>query len=642
MAKKSIGLLNIVFGADLRGFDRAMKKAQKGLTKFSKKMDRIGKNLSTRVTLPILALGAATVKMASDFEETDSKFKQVFSSIEDKAESVAQTFKDSFGLSGKAAKTLLSDTGDLLVGFGFSEEAALELSKQVNELAVDLASFTNFAGGTEGASKALTKALVGETESAKSLGIVIRQGTKEYKDRVAAIQKTNGVSILQAKALANLEIAVSQSTKALGDFNRTQDEFANRMRILHGDIVDLGVEFGQILLPFAEKLLTVVDNLIQKFTALSLEQKENIIKWAGIAAVGGPLIIIFGKLALGLRAILSAFTLLANPVGLVIGLFGGLYLALQKAFGVGIKTIDLHGKLKDAYVDEEAALRRLNRTQEEINKDNIKSVKAEIKARAGIIDMHLNMLDRLMDKSGEYFKDLTLDETRAKIDAEIDIKLQNKLLGTLDEKLLKLESVAKATKTTTTDIKGLTTATKEYSDAIDIMPTDFVWGMSLKDDEPEVLEWIPELTKKQKELNAATALFGDVMHNAMMDAANSQENFFQSLFENLKKAIKQMLIQLAVLTAINIMLGGKGGIDAFNLAKTKLLGFANGGLVTGPTMALVGEGSGTSMANPEVIAPLDKLKSYIGGGDMRVTGRLVGNDIFLSNEKAGVSRNRFV
>ena len=56
----------------------------------------------------------------------------------------------------------------------------------------------------------------------------------------------------------------------------------------------------------------------------------------------------------------------------------------------------------------------------------------------------------------------------------------------------------------------------------------------------------------------------------------------------------------------------------------------------------MGEGSGTSMANPEVVAPLDKLKSYIGGGDMRVTGRLVGNDIFLSNEKAGVSRNRFV
>ena len=69
--------------------------------------------------------------------------------------------------------------------------------------------------------------------------------------------------------------------------------------------------------------------------------------------------------------------------------------------------------------------------------------------------------------------------------------------------------------------------------------------------------------------------------------------------------------------------------------------FAQGGLVSGATLGLIGEGSGTSISNPEVIAPLDKLKNMIGG-DMRVTGRLVGNDIFLSNEKTGVSRNRYI
>ena len=72
--------------------------------------------------------------------------------------------------------------------------------------------------------------------------------------------------------------------------------------------------------------------------------------------------------------------------------------------------------------------------------------------------------------------------------------------------------------------------------------------------------------------------------------------------------------------------------------------FAAGGLVTGPTTALIGEGSGTSMANPEVVAPLDKLKSMIGGGGQNITvqGRLVGNDIFLSNERTKFNRNRTV
>lgn len=42
--------------------------------------------------------------------------------------------------------------------------------------------------------------------------------------------------------------------------------------------------------------------------------------------------------------------------------------------------------------------------------------------------------------------------------------------------------------------------------------------------------------------------------------------------------------------------------------------FANGGLVYGPTLGLMGEYGGAS-SNPEVIAPLDKLRSLIGGND---------------------------
>ena len=49
-------------------------------------------------------------------------------------------------------------------------------------------------------------------------------------------------------------------------------------------------------------------------------------------------------------------------------------------------------------------------------------------------------------------------------------------------------------------------------------------------------------------------------------------------------------------------------------ALSSLPKFANGGLVYGPTLGLMGEYSGAS-SNPEVIAPLDKLRSLIGGND---------------------------
>jgi uncharacterized membrane protein len=63
---------------------------------------------------------------------------------------------------------------------------------------------------------------------------------------------------------------------------------------------------------------------------------------------------------------------------------------------------------------------------------------------------------------------------------------------------------------------------------------------------------------------------------------------------------------------------------------------AKGGLAFGPTMAVVGDNKG-ARSNPEVIAPLDKLKSMMGnmGGTQRVIveGRLRGSDIFISNKR---------
>lgn len=72
------------------------------------------------------------------------------------------------------------------------------------------------------------------------------------------------------------------------------------------------------------------------------------------------------------------------------------------------------------------------------------------------------------------------------------------------------------------------------------------------------------------------------------------------------------------------------------------IAFADGGIVSGPTLGLVGEYAGAK-SNPEVIAPLDKLKSIMGdsgGGSMAVYGRLKGGDIAISGERGKLKQNR--
>ncbi len=66
---------------------------------------------------------------------------------------------------------------------------------------------------------------------------------------------------------------------------------------------------------------------------------------------------------------------------------------------------------------------------------------------------------------------------------------------------------------------------------------------------------------------------------------------------------------------------------------------AEGGIVTGPTLALIGEGQG-----PEAVIPLDKLDRFLngsGGQNVTVTGRLSGADLLISNERAGRQRSRY-
>lgn len=81
--------------------------------------------------------------------------------------------------------------------------------------------------------------------------------------------------------------------------------------------------------------------------------------------------------------------------------------------------------------------------------------------------------------------------------------------------------------------------------------------------------------------------------------------------------------------------GSGGGIPAL----------ANGGIVSAPTLAMVGDNRGAGRGNPEVIAPLNKLKGMIGQtGGVNISGgfRLEGQDLVLALERANRNRNRFL
>ena len=97
----------------------------------------------------------------------------------------------------------------------------------------------------------------------------------------------------------------------------------------------------------------------------------------------------------------------------------------------------------------------------------------------------------------------------------------------------------------------------------------------------------------------------------------------------------------------NIILAGIVGImgAAQILAiQSQPLPLAKGGLAFAPTHAIVGDNP-NAQNDPEVIAPLSKLKSMLGDMQqqtVRVVGTISGNEIVISSDKARIGMARYV
>jgi hypothetical protein len=108
--------------------------------------------------------------------------------------------------------------------------------------------------------------------------------------------------------------------------------------------------------------------------------------------------------------------------------------------------------------------------------------------------------------------------------------------------------------------------------------------------------------------------------------------------------------KLAKLNPLLAVVAGAGLVIAGSFLKSRLgqsnksnaaspTPFANGGIVSGPTMGLMGEYPGAK-SNPEVVAPLDKLKNLIGGsGAGTLEARISGNDLLILMNKAQRNNN---
>lgn len=83
------------------------------------------------------------------------------------------------------------------------------------------------------------------------------------------------------------------------------DNLNGQIAKLKSSLGNLAIELGDILLPHFKNVVSKVQELVIKFRSLSKEQKEQIVKWAGIAMAAGPVLTIAGKLVTGFGKVIT-------------------------------------------------------------------------------------------------------------------------------------------------------------------------------------------------------------------------------------------------------------------------------------------------------------------------------------------------
>lgn len=293
---------------------------------------KIGSKMTTHLTLPIIAAGAAAVKFASDVEESLSKTDIVFGGASGSVKSWAETTITSLGLAQATALEMASGYGDLATSMEITQSKASQMGMELSGRAADLASFKNIQ--IEVAETALAAIFTGETESLKKLGVVMTQANLEAYALSMGIEK-NIADMTEAEKV-NLRYAyvMDKTSNAAGDYARTADGAANQSRTLKENLKEAATSIGNQLLPVFTNLVTKANEVVTKFVNMDDGSKKMIITIAGIIAAVGPALVMFGKLSSGVGAVINIIPKLktavagvqvalaamaANPVVLAIG-----------------------------------------------------------------------------------------------------------------------------------------------------------------------------------------------------------------------------------------------------------------------------------------------------------------------------------
>lgn len=222
----------------------------------------------------LIKFGKEAIDLASDIEEVQNVVDTAFGSMSGMVEEFAGTAIEKLGMSELAAKQTASTYMAMSKGMGMYGKEAAQMAIDAAARTGDIASFYNM---TQKEADTMLKSIwTGETESLKRIGVVMTQTNLDQYALQKGFGKTTSAMNQQELTLLRYQYVMDKTNLAAGDFEKTQDSWANQTRVLTERwkqfLSLMGTGLIQILTPalkFLNQMMSVLLRFAEAFSKVT-------------------------------------------------------------------------------------------------------------------------------------------------------------------------------------------------------------------------------------------------------------------------------------------------------------------------------------------------------------------------------------
>lgn len=249
--------------------------------------------------------------------------------------------------------------------------------------------------------KAIESFIVGlskmDEEGISAIATLEDMGLKEVRLRDTLLRATNATELF-AKAQATAASAWGEGSALATEANVRYETMASQLEILKNRVSLAAQSLGTELAPMAKRVMEAISGLIDRFMALDTNQKEQIIKWAAIAAAVGPALIVLGKITSGAGKTVQAVLAITRALkGLSMVQMGWIGLAVAAVAGL----VALMASARDEIHTTADAIDNL--LENAVDKERVERMSSEIAIETTVtVDDYKSKIDAKLQEIKEY------------------------------------------------------------------------------------------------------------------------------------------------------------------------------------------------------------------------------------------------